>query len=334
MNTTLTKKVAPSARERWLSLFLLALMALIAGLVLTLQSRYDVGQWRELENSVSQRLVDKPATLGADGLKPLSAGEQYDAGTLSDKINGKADLYLSAGFKQLETQRFGMSSDPGRWVERYIYLMDGFRNAFAVFSMQRRSDVEPLDLGLHAYSAGNGLFLVHGPYYLEIIAAEVSDQMRARAIDLARAFIAGHPVTSFPLTELALFPDNNQVPNSRILNAASVFGLEGLNWVYTNRYAANGEEATLFISRRASRSDASGLALAFNAYWRDYGGEAVVLPKNRLDFRTVTILDNFEIVWVQGDYLLGVHEATDLEFGLGLAEQLRQAVREGYHGPR
>jgi len=38
------------------------------------------------------------------GLVPLSPPEAFDAQTLSDKINGKAELYLSADFINLNSQ--------------------------------------------------------------------------------------------------------------------------------------------------------------------------------------------------------------------------------------
>jgi hypothetical protein len=307
---------------------LLGLLVLIAGVIVAYQYRYDPAQWREAAQTADGLQSPVPASDSIDGLTSLSIMEHYDAANLSDKINGKAELYLAAGFKQLESRRFALLSDPGRWMERYVYHMEGHRSAYAVFSAQQRPDVESLELGQYAYLAANGLFMVHGPFYVEIIAAEVSDEMRAKAIELAQSFVAGHTVVAPPLVELALFPEQGQVPNSRMLVAAGAFGLEGLNGVFTCRYAEAGREATAFISKRSSATEAGDLAQAFIGYWRDYGGEAVALPSTWMGLKAVTILDNYELVWVHGDYLLGVHEATDLEFGLELAGRLRQALRE------
>ncbi|MBT8356527.1 MAG: hypothetical protein KJO61_02035, partial [Deltaproteobacteria bacterium] len=41
-----------------------------------------------------------------EGITPLTSAEIFDARNLSDKINGKAELYLSAGFTRLVSQRF------------------------------------------------------------------------------------------------------------------------------------------------------------------------------------------------------------------------------------
>ncbi len=333
MNQTPNPVQSPSILERWLSVFLLGVLVLIVGAVLVLQNRYDAGEWWEQAKNGDVHTVAESALPRIEGLTTLSAIEQYDASNLSDKINGKAELYLSAGFKQLESRRFGLSADSARWMERYVYRMANYRSAFAVFSGQRRADVQMLEMGSHAYTAANGLFLVHGPYYVEIIASEVADDLQTAAMELAQAFVAAHKVTAPPLVEMTLFPDKSRVINSRVLTAASTFGINGLDWVYTCRYIESGHEAVAFISRRASAEEAGTLARLFITQWLDYDGEAVPLGPSWSNARAVTILDNYEIVWVQGRYLVGVHEGTDLDFSLGLAQRLQQAVKEGPHGP-
>ena len=64
------------------------------------------------------------------GIIPLSPSEAFDAQTLSDKINGKAELYLSAGFVSLRSQRFKDKNGLDFWVEVYVYDMDKGQNAF------------------------------------------------------------------------------------------------------------------------------------------------------------------------------------------------------------
>lgn len=319
-------------KERRLCVFLLGVLVIIAGVVMVLQSRYDVSAWRELSKEGSPSSANISPPVAVEGLQPLSGIEIYNPTTLSDKINGKAELYLAAGFKQLETQRFGLARDNSRWMERYVYQMEGYRNAFAVYSAQRRSDIQPLRWTGHAYMASNGLFMVHGPFYVEIIAAEVSEEMSARAADLARTFIAAHEVTWDPMVELTFFPVQGRVANSRVLNAADTFGIAGFNWVYTCRYAESAHEAVAFISRRVSNDKAKQLAQLFIDQWRQYGGEDVALTDAYDGVQAVTILDNYELVWVQGNYLAGVHEATNLEFGLRLAVTLRRAILEGSRG--
>jgi hypothetical protein len=100
--------------------------------------------------------------------------------------------------------------------------------------------------------------------------------------------------------------------------------------VYTSNYAGGEAQATAFVSYRKSAERALIAMEAFIGYWKEFGGETVQapehIPENLKDARIVLILDNYEIAMVQGEYLFGVHEATDLEFGLALAAGLQQSI--------
>ena len=137
-----------------LSLVILTiLIAIAAGIGLT-QFRYNpaVLQKDALVPSANSDKVS--AQLSANesflplpqGLVPLTATEMFEAHDLSDKINGKAELYLSAGFKRLVSQRFKNERKSELWIEAYVYDMGTGQNAFSVFSAQRRENAETLDL--------------------------------------------------------------------------------------------------------------------------------------------------------------------------------------------
>lgn len=325
-----------SAGERRLSLGILCVLALIAAVMLFMQSRFDPGRWREQAAFKAETSAREGAAAPAGedrdtaaGLEPVSAVETYDADTLSDKIDGKADLYLSAGFKSLSTRRFSLPGDKSRWMERFVYDMGDLRNAFAVFSAQRRPNASPLELGPYAYLAGNSLFFAHGPYYVEIIAAETSAEMQKAMNALAAAFIAFRAGPSKEIPELRLFPPDHRVKGSMALAARSAFGIEGLDGVFTAAYADHQVQALAFISKRRSPGEAEALAAKFHTFWLDFGGEAPAPRADLPNVRIVMILDNYEICTVQGEYLIGVHEAANLEFGLKLVKQIQHNISGG-----
>lgn len=321
-------KSAASPFQHRLSLFLLALLAIIVGAILWIQRQYDPAAWRGQGDAPSSQ-----AEVNAElpmGIATLSPPEQYNAQTLSDKINGKADLYLSAGFKSLESQRFGLVSDKSRWMEHYLYDMGGHENAFAVYSMQRRKDTKDTDLTSRSYLSANGLFLVHGAFYLEIIAAETTPEMQAQMKALASTFVDTHPAGSHNLPILELFASQDKVPHTTKLIADSAFGIQGMDWIYTTVYATENTKATAFtfIKKCGSGSEARALADKTIAYWNEYGGEAVDTPAGFTGAQIVFILDNYEISAVLEDYLYGVHEVTDLDFGLSLISRMQRIIGE------
>jgi hypothetical protein len=324
MENTHADKNARNPFQTGLSLFLLGLLVLIAAIVLWVQSRYEPARWREQAGKPSQ--TPNAGEALPEGVMPLSPAEHYGEKNLSDKINGKADLYLSAGFKALESRRFALVQDQTRWMERYVYDMGGRLNAFAVYSVQRRRDGRDIGIAPHAYLSSNGIFLVHGPYYLEIIASEASETMQARMKALGQIFIKEHPVASGGIAELDLFAAEQLLPGSRKLIANSAFGIQGMDGVFTAEYADGRAQATAFVTKRDAAGQARALAEAFIAFWNEYGAEAIAAPDHLSSARIVLILDNYEVVMVHGAYVFGVHEASSLDFGLEVAAQLRRTI--------
>lgn len=302
----------PSSGERALSFFLLGLLLVIAMGILWTQSRFDPTQWRLQPDSDDTAAAGGHPMDVVAGLSPLTPTETYSGETLSDKIDGKAELYLSAGFKALQTRRFSLAGDPNAWMERYIYDMGGYRNAFAVFAAQRRSGARPLSLARDAYASANGLFFVHGPYYVEIIAAQASEASRKVAVELARVFIDNQAVDQDQaLDESALFPEKEQETGSVSLIADNAFGIDQFDWVHTALYRRGGAEALAFISKRSTPAEALAHAGRFKAYFLEYGGETVSRPGLPSGVDMITVMDVYEIIAVRADYVIGIHEATD-----------------------
>ena len=185
-----------------------------------------------------------------EGIMPLTSIETFDARNLSDKINGKAELYLSAGFTRLVSQRFKDDRTSELWMEAFVYDMDTGQNAFSVFSAQRRQDAESLDLTQYAYRTPNALFLVHGHYYVEIIASKVSGQLPRSIKLMAETFIRNTPVEAATVNETDLFPEKNLVKNSVALISSDAFGFGGFDKIYTAEYELNNHRLMAYLSLR------------------------------------------------------------------------------------
>jgi hypothetical protein len=148
-----------SRRQTFLSMVILTILLVIGAGIFIIQSRFNAGVLNKNEflpapdkNKPSSKLTPNRyfAPL-PDGIQPLTATEIFDARTLSDKIDGKAELYLSAGFTRLVCQRFKDERTADFWMEAFVYDMGTSQNAFSVFSAQRREDAVPLDLSQNAY---------------------------------------------------------------------------------------------------------------------------------------------------------------------------------------
>jgi hypothetical protein len=262
------------------------------------------------------------------GIVPLSPPEVFDSQTLSDKIDGKAELYLSAGFSRLQTQRFKSESEPNLWMEVFIYDMGTGQNAFSVYSAQRRDDARSLELTQYSYETNNALFLVHGVYYLEIIASEASKTIFQPVKQLAQDFIRNTRAETKSIAEEDLFPKLDLVENSISLIASDAFGFERLDHVFTARYNPADAEAMAFLSNRKTKKDARELAAAYQEFLIAFGGRNVETDLPIEGAVMVEILETYEVIFSCGPYFAGVRELEDKHRARELAIRLFEKLKE------
>jgi hypothetical protein len=246
------------------------------------------------------------------GLRPMGPVESFSPGTLSDKIDGKAELYLSAGFVAMRCQRVALQAAPEAWFEASIYDMGKPENAFSVYSSQKRTATQEAAIGDYGYRAGNQLCLVHGRYYLELVAADDREPTMQSAGELARAFVAATAVTSHAnvAKDEALFPTPGMVAGSVMLLSADVFGFDQLNNTYVARYREGKDDVTLFLSRRGNTAEAAQLAAALRGFFvKDCGGKEAAAPTAPPGSVIIDSGGAFDGVFAAGPLLAGVHEA-------------------------
>jgi hypothetical protein len=262
------------------------------------------------------------------GLVPLTAGEIFEAQNLSDKINGKAELYLSAGFARLVSQRFKDERASDLWIEAFLYDMTNGHNAFSVFSAQRREDGIPLDLTRYSYRTSNALFLVHGRYYIEMIASEASERVVQPMTSLAERFIHNTRTETAVINEMELFPQQDLVADSIALISSDAFGYEGLDKVYTAEYELDGAGLMAYFSRRQTVADAEKLSTSYWNFLVNFGGQSIEAQLPIKDAQLVEILDTYEIIFFYGAYMAGVREAATIDQAKKMALRLYDRIKE------
>lgn len=262
----------------------------------------------------------KPVCAGADpqppvvtippGLNAMDPPEVYGPQTLYEKIDGQAELYLSAGFTGLRWQWFSETEDPDSWVEVSIYHMGDRINAYSVYSVQRRENARKMDLVQFAYQTENALYLVHGPYYLEVMATKPSERVRLKMLRLAKNFVKDTAVPIQPIEGLDFFPPEHLDKDSITLIGKNAFGYDGLDRVFTAIYTIDGGRVTAFISKRKTAREAKDLVKGFHQFLKTFDGKDVRLKGGLQNVTMVEIMDAFYTVFSHDVYVAGVHEAS------------------------
>jgi hypothetical protein len=323
--------------ESYLSLTILLVLIAIGTVVFMQQFRFNpavnpvdayhpaaAGPGRSPAETAIDALVQLPQNLS-----PMTPPEIFEPDSLSDKINGKAELYLSAGFRQLQSQRFKDQNTPALWMEVFIYDMGAHENAFAVYSAQMRDDGIPLDISRYAYRTQNALYWVHGHYYGELIASEASPAAITAMQNITEAFNRSRTVQSATIAEPDLFPPGGLNRDSITMIPDDAFGFNKLDRVFVGEYDFEGAGLTAFLSDRQSPAAADRLAADYLAFLTQFGGKDVT-PKAELGIHgaiMVEILGAYDIFFSRGDYFAGVHEATDKTRAIRLAAKLAERLK-------
>src|SRR5665811_544886 len=330
------RKTKVGATQRLTGYGILAVLGLIAVGLLIQQSRFNPAvivalrapdKGRPQAGSAPALAATAALIPEVAGFTPLAPVESYNPDNLSDKIDGKAELYLSAGFKEMSCRSFGLGGSGGAHVDVYLYDMGSAPNTFVVFSGQRRPGSPTISLTANAYATANALFFTQEKFYVEIVADRASETLQKSLGDYATALLAKLPSEGKAKDQAALFPKEGLALDSVRLSATDTFGLEGLNDVLTGEYSLKEGKATAFVARRDTPAQAQAEAKRYLDFLAANGYKKIPAPGAPENIPVLALDNSFEMVMVEGRILAGVHDASSAAVALELAAKLRTALK-------
>ncbi|MEI7633914.1 MAG: DUF6599 family protein [bacterium] len=316
---------------------ILTLLVLIAVLVYFQQFRYDpalfniqLGQPAQIQASPKKGGGEASLTDGLTppGFKAMGNAETFDKTTLSDKIDGKADLYLESGFVSMTCQRFSNAIKPDLWYELFVYDMGAPLNAFSVYSNQRRADGRDSTASLIAYTTPNALFLAQGLYYIEAVASQTDASLSSGMENAAHEFIRKNAAAQTEHSAIALLPEEGLLKSSIKLMLKDAFSYDKFTNMVAADYVLMGTTTTAFLSVRESPDEAAALA---DGYYKlitnDLGGDIIATTASAVpNMKIASMLGDYEMVFASGNVVAGVHAAKKREAGEVLAQKLAGSV--------
>ncbi len=324
------RKARVGAPQKLTGYVILAVLGLITVGLLIQQSHFNLAVVMATRAPLLQGRPQAAAAAfipEAPGFTPLAPVESFGPENLSDKIDGKAELYLPAGFKEMSCRSFRLEAAGGAHVEVFLYDMGSPPHAYAVFSGQRRPGSPSIPLTANAYATANALFFTRGRFYVEIVADRAGEALQTSLEAYATALLAKLPSEGETQDLAALFPKEGLAPDTVRLSATDTFGLEGLNNVLTGEYSLKAGTATAFIAERHTPEQAHSEARRYLDFLAANGYQKVQTPGAPGDIPVLVLDNSFEMVFVQGRTLAGVHDASSPVAALELAAKLRTALK-------
>jgi hypothetical protein len=307
--------------ETIISTLLLLILCGIAVAVVVPQFRQRQTGGDSLENTI--------ARLNPTGFTVVSGLVTYDADTLYEKIDGRAPLYTESGFEKLFTRLFKNDSNQTQTFELYIYDMAQPKNALAVFSQQKREDVQNISDVDFGYQTTNALFYSLGKYYIELVgsaqSAELLGAMSALAGQIKNALPAGDSVKA---EEMQLLQKAGPQPGSVQFSIDNTFSCKELTNIFSAVIKIDNKPVTIFLSKRPDAKEAAALVGIYSKFLADIGAAEKKISLPTESARCFDFFGPFEVIFSNGRFLAGVHEAADT----ALAEKAAKSLNDILNG--
>jgi len=194
-----------------------------------------------------------------EGWSVNKSDKVYNPDNLWDLINGAADAYLSYDFQKLHTAEY--SNDKGQTVKVYAFRHSTPINTFGIYSQERNTDYEFLDIGAEGFKSPGALYFIKGPYYIQLSTNDkpLNDKLEnlAREIDSAIEEKATLPET------LEFLPEKGKVKFSEKYIANDFLGYSYLHSAFIADYNFNDKDFQIFIMVPENKSEANAMLTKF-----------------------------------------------------------------------
>jgi len=310
--------------ESTISVLILIVLAIIGLGVFLKQSSYDISKFGVapvLSDKAEKQTTTEKELLRSVSLAGFVGGDKvevYTADNLYEKIDGKADFYLSCGFVRLLSRQFIDKVNSDLWLEIYVFDMGQARNAFSVYSRQHRPKAKSVENIAEGYQTSNALYFCRGRYYIELVGSDESTELSRAATELALKIQSALAVGDVKIAEKSLLPKEGLVQTSMKLYIAGTFGFEGLTETIVAGYRIEGHTTEAFVSRQATAGQAKQVALAYKRFLLDNGCKDTESADAKFSGCVMNCYGLTEIVLAKGPFVIGVHEGQDT----GAAEKL------------
>jgi hypothetical protein len=171
-------------------------------------------------------------------LPPLSCGAGwkiegkplfYDRDTLSDRINGEAELYFPYGFDRMAAARYASEKTPGAGMDVEIYRMGSLLDAFGIYANYRRKDGRALAVGAEATLSDSQFYLYQDRYFVHIQVTGAAAANPDVLADCGRAVASRLSGASKRPPELSVFNRPEVVKGTERYLPHSLLGYDFLN---------------------------------------------------------------------------------------------------------
>jgi len=258
--------------------------------------------------------------------------KRFHPGNLYERINGRAELYLSYDFVTLTCATLENPADARQSIELSIYDMGMPTHAFGVFSVERSRDAPAVPFGRAGYRSGASVYVWDGRYYVTVIGSADTDHLRGLTLELAGRVTGLLADPGEPVWGLDALPEADRMPGSVRYFQIDAMGLDFLRNTYTAQYQKDGVAVAAFLSRQDTRRAAHDALDRYAEHAARYGvaveETARIEAWGRYRRLVCELGDAYDVVFQRGRLVGGVTSVADRDLAVAAATDLCEQARQ------
>jgi hypothetical protein len=187
------------------------------------------------------------------GWKQSGDIQTFSPKDLFEYIDGAADLYLSYDFQELKVAEYQNEKKASVTIEMYRHKTPIC--AFGIYSQERLSDANFLDIGAQGYSETDILNFVSGNYYVKMSSYKTRPGDQEVLPTFGKKLVENLGEKGSLPSILSAFPKEGKRENSEKFVSIKFLGYSFLYSAYTADYDLSGKKFELFIIEGANQKE-------------------------------------------------------------------------------
>lgn len=187
----------------------------------------------------------------------------FDQDTLSDRIDGEAELYFPYGFDRMAAARYDSGKNPGTGLDVEIYRMGSTLDAFGMFANYRQKAGAGLTIGAESNLSASQLFFYQGRHFVHIQVTGAAAASPDTMAECGRAVASRLPGAAKRPPELSVFDRPEVIRGTERYLPQSLLGYDFLNKGIMADAVVEGTNLQLFLLLENTAETASQ---TFNHY--------------------------------------------------------------------
>lgn len=176
---------------------------------------------------------------------------------LYEYINGAADLYFAYDFEELKVEEYQNEKKGSVTIDVYRHRTP--LHAFGIYSQERLTEANFLDIGIQGYYEQGFLNFLTGPYYVKMSTVNTGPEDREVVVAFAKKVAQNlGEKGSFP-SILSSFPAEGKKGNSEMFISKNFLGYAFFHSGFTADYELQGKKFKLFVIEGKNKNECKAI---------------------------------------------------------------------------